>query len=184
MGQLPKLPFSRLCILLIVLSQHASAQKAPAPETLVLSLKTVGKALAGCREVYTRVQLGATSPLLKLVVGADGYDKDMTSLSQAEKFTAFLIEHPEQIKGRVLVAILSTADDFSVGVGSTRAEILASLVRKDSTVTPQMAEDLLTTSINLAACQKSLFNAGDDYVGLVMQYVDAEDRLVAAPKSR
>jgi hypothetical protein len=122
--------------------------------------------------------------LLKLVVGAGGYDKDMMSLGRAEKFTKFLIEHPDQIKGGMLVAILSTSDDFSVGVGSTRAEILASLVRKDSKVTPQMAEELVTTSVTLNACQKSLFNAGDDYAGFVMQYVDAEDRLVETPKQR
>ena len=101
-----KSPFLLLCVVLIALSPHAFAQKAPSSETLLLSLKRLSKALAGCREIYTRVQPGAASPLLKLVVGADGYDKDMMSLGRAEKFTKFLIEHPDQIRGGLLVAIL------------------------------------------------------------------------------
>jgi hypothetical protein len=31
-------------------------------------------------------------------------------------------------------------------------------------------------------CQKSLFNAGDDFVELVMNYVGAEDEAVGRPK--
>jgi hypothetical protein len=33
-------------------------------------------------------------------------------------------------------------------------------------------------------CQKSLFNAGDDFVALVMNYVGAEDELLAKIKRR
>lgn len=171
-----------LCAVLIALSPPANAQTSPSSETIVLSLKTVSKALAGCRKVYTQVQPGATSPLLKLVVGADGYSRTLTSLEKAEKFSRFLVEHPDQITGGMLVAILSTSDDFSVGIGSTRTEILASLVRQDSKITLQMTKELATSDINLNACQKSLFNAGDDYVELVLHYVEAEDRLVGAPK--
>jgi hypothetical protein len=171
-----------LCVALVALSLSANAQTFPSTETIVLSLKTVSKALAGCREVYTWVQPGATSPLLKLVVRADGYNRTLMSLEKAEKFSRFLIEHPDQIKGGMLVAILSTSDDFSVGVGSTRTEVLASLVRQDSKITPQMMKELATSDINLNACQKSLFNVGDDYVELVLHYVEAEDRLVGTPK--
>jgi hypothetical protein len=166
----------------VALSSSAFAQKAPSSETLLLSLKTMSKALAGCRETYARVQPGITGPLLRVVIGTDGYDKTMVDLRRAEKFTKFLIEHPDQIKGGTLVSILSTSDDFSIAVGSTRAEIFASLVRKDGKVTSQMAQELVTTSTDLNACQKSLFNAGDDYVDLVMQYVEAEDRLVRESK--
>ena len=104
------------------------------------------------------------------------------SLEKAEKFSKFLIEHPDQIKGGMLVAILSTSDDFSVGVGSTRSEVLASLMRQSSKITPQMTKELITSEIKLDACQKSLFNTGDDYVELVLRYVAAEDRFVGAPK--
>ncbi len=172
-----KSPLKNLCAL-AVFSSYAVAQNAPPSEALVLSLKTVNKALAGCRETYTRVQPGATSPLLKLLVGAEGYDKTMMSLDRAEKFSKFLIDHPDQIKGGMLVAILSTSDDFSVGIGSTRFEILSSLARKDSSLPPNLTAGLAVVDANLNACQKSLFNAGDDYVGLVLQFINAQDRLV------
>jgi hypothetical protein len=181
---MPKSSFRNVFLMLAALGSHAVAQEAPSSETLVLSLKTLSKALAGCRETYTWARPRAASPLLKSIVGADGYYKTMVSLDGAEKFTKFLIEHPDQIKGGMLVIILSTSDDFSVGVGSTRTEILASLVREDSRVTSKMAEDLSATGLNLSACQKSLFNAGDDYVGLVLQYINTEDLLVGASKPR
>jgi hypothetical protein len=176
-----KLSFMHFCAVLIALSQPGNAQTAPSSETIVLSLKTMSKALAGCREVYTWVQPGMTSPLLKVVIG-DGYSQTLMSLEKAEKLSKFLVEHPDQIKGGMLVAILSTSDDFSVGVGSTRTEILASVMRQNSKITSQMTKELTTSDINLNACQKSLFNAGDDYVELVVRYVAAEDRLVGAPK--
>lgn len=171
-----------LCAVLIALNHTANAQTAPSSETIVLSLKTMSKALAGCREAYTWIQPGTTSPLLKLVVGGDGYSKSLMNLEKAEKFSKFLIQHPDQIKGGMLVAILSTSDDFSVGVGSTRTEVLASLMRQSGKITPQMTKELMTSDINLNTCQKSLFNAGDDYVELVLRYIAAEDRVVGAPK--
>jgi len=40
-------------------------------------------------------------------------------------------------------------------------------------------DELLVSSEALNSCQKSLFDAGDDYVELVMNYVGAEDDSLA-----
>jgi hypothetical protein len=49
--------------LLIAVSVPLAAQ-APSTETLALSLKTMNKALSGCRESYTQVQLELPLPSL------------------------------------------------------------------------------------------------------------------------
>lgn len=108
----------------------------------------------------------------------------MKSLDRAESLTNFLVAHPDQITGKALVAILSTSDDFSVGVGSTQSEILRSLIREDSKVTPQVGGELVPLATSLDDCEKSLFDAGDDYVGLVMDFVGAEDEALATVHHR
>ena len=82
------------------------------------------QSLGGMLESYTRVYPGTKGPFLKPIVGTDNYNKDMMSLGRAEAFTSFLLAHPDKLSGKMLVAILSTSDDFSVGVGSTRSEVL------------------------------------------------------------
>jgi hypothetical protein len=154
----------------------ASAQ-APSTATMNLSLKTMSKALAGCRESYTRVYPGTNEPFLRRIVGEDNYNKDMLSLGHAEAFTSFLIAHPDKLSGKMLVAILSTSDDFSVGVGSTRSEVLRHMVIDRGPA--RKANELSLAAEALNDCQKSLFNAGDDFVELVMNYVGAEDDALA-----
>ena len=156
-------------------SAMISAAQAPSVATLSLSLKTMSKALAGCRESYTRTYEGVS--LLRSVVGADNYNKDMTSLGYAESFVNNLIGHPGKMSGKALVAILSTSDDFSIGVGSTRAEVLRHLVIDPPNSHRQ--QELMLAAESLNDCQKSLFNAGDDFVPLVMDYVGAEDDALA-----
>jgi hypothetical protein len=71
---------------LVAWSLSAAAQ-APSAETLNLSLRTVSKALASCHDTYARVLPGHTEPLLKIALGAQNYDNDLTSLGHAEKVT-------------------------------------------------------------------------------------------------
>lgn len=170
-------------VLFIMVCMPLAAQ-APSTETLALSLKTISKALSGCRESYTMVQPGTSAPLVKLVIGAEPYDKDLKSLDEATKFTDFLVANPSHITGQALVGVLSTSDDLSVGVGSTQSDILRAVMREDKTLTPQMLDGLLSLTSSLSACQKSLFNAGDDYVELVMRYVGSEDEALAALKAK
>jgi hypothetical protein len=77
----------------------------------------------------------------------------------------------------MLVAILSTSDDFSVGVGSTRSEVLRHMVIDDNAASEATRMGLSAEALN--ECQKSLFNAGDDFVELVLNYVGAEDDALA-----
>jgi hypothetical protein len=68
----------RTMAVLLTCSLSANAQS-PASETLTLSLRTMSKALAGCREVYTRADRGTTEPLMRNVVGKDNYEKDLVT---------------------------------------------------------------------------------------------------------
>jgi hypothetical protein len=140
----------------------------------------MSKALAGYREVYTRVERGTTEPLMRNVVGKENYEKDLVSLGHAEKVTNFLIAHPDRTSGKALVLILSTSDDFSVGVGSTRDTILTNLLDPSTKVSASQASQYVTAATELDGCQKNLFNAGDDYVDLVMNFVGAEDDALAS----
>jgi hypothetical protein len=140
----------------------------------------MSKALAGCREVYTRVERGTTEPLMRNVVGKENYEKDLVSLGHAEKVTNFLIAHPDRTSGKALVLILSTSDDFAVGVGSTRAAILTNLLDPSTKVSALQASQYVTAATELDGCQKNLFNAGDDYVDLVMNFVGAEDDVLSS----
>ena len=112
---------------------------------------------------------------MKQVVGKENYEKDLISLGHAEKVTNFLIGHPDKMSGRTLVLILSTSDDFSVGVGSTRAAIFARLLDPMIKVPVSEISKYVPAAAALDGCQKSLFNAGDDYVDLVIKFVGAED---------
>jgi hypothetical protein len=114
------------------------------------------------------------------VVGKDNYEKDLVSLGHAEKITNFLIVHPNRTSGKALVLILSTSDDFSVGVGSTRAAILASLLDQSTKVSASQTSQYVTAATELDGCQKNLFSAGDDYVDLVMKFIGAEDDALAS----
>ena len=163
---------------LLACSIPASAQM-PSYETLALSLRTVSKALAACRETYTHVDRESTEPFMKEVVGKENYEKDLTSLGHAENVTNFLIAHPDKISGKALVLILSTSDDFSVGVGSTRAAILARLLDQTTKVAVSEIGQYIPAAAALDRCQKNLFNAGDDYVDLVIKFVGAEDDALA-----
>jgi hypothetical protein len=48
----------------------------------------------------------------------------------------------------------------------------------------QETNQLMVAAESLNHCQKSLFNAGDDFVELVMNYVGAEDDALAATNPR
>jgi hypothetical protein len=170
--------FVALC--LCPIGSSAQANQSPLPSTLSLSLKTMSKALASCRVSYTRVYPGASVPLLKSVVGEDDYNKDLASLGSAEKIVNGLIANPDRVTGRYLVALLSSADDFSLGVGSSRTEALRHMILDKN----QDGTELLVASEALNSCQKSLFDAGDDFVGIVMDYVGAEDDVVAAKAAK
>jgi hypothetical protein len=165
--------------LCVPLTAAYAQSHASAPSTLTLSLKTMGKALAGCRVSYERVQTGTKIPLVKAIIGASDYEKDMTSLSHAETFVNVMAAHPERVSGKSLVAALSSTDDFYAGVGSTRLAILSSLISPKSKINAPSADELMMASTSLADCQSAAFNAGDDFVDLVMNYVGAEDDALA-----
>jgi hypothetical protein len=167
-----------------VTSQAQSPSKAPDAATLNLSLKTMGKALAGCKESYLYVQNGTSVPLIKAILGEADYEKDMTSLRHAETFVNTMAAHPERVTGKSLVATLSSTDDFSVGVGSTRLAILSNLISVNRKANAPSPDELLVASQSLADCQKALFNAGDDFVDIVMNYVGAEDDVMASTKGK
>jgi hypothetical protein len=155
----------------------AQSSPAPAPATIALSLRTISKALAQCREVYTKTSAGTSTPILKLVLSADNYGKDMKVLGEAELFTNTLIAHPERLTGKALVAILSTMDDVSVGEGSTRFEVLSAAITNKAGA--PKSETLFFMSEAINSCQRALFDAGDDYVTLVLDFVGAEDEAKA-----
>jgi hypothetical protein len=157
--------------------------RTPDPVTLSVSMKTIGKALAGCRASYVRVQDGSKIPLVKAIVGATDYEKDMTSLTHAETFVNTMVAHPKRVTGKWLVATLSSTDDFYAGVGSTRLAILGGLISGKKANSPT-ANELPLTSQSLADCQAAVFNAGDDFVDLVMNYVGAEDDALTARKGK
>jgi hypothetical protein len=165
---------------LVILSTFSACAMAqpPSSPTLGLSLKTMSKALAGCRESYTRVYPGASAPLSESLVGVENYKTDLKSLTASEKLANFLIAHPEQVTGKILVMILSTADDFTLGVGSTRTEIFRHVALDVND--PKRESELLVASESLNDCQKSLMNAGDDFVEIVANYIGAEDSALAA----
>jgi hypothetical protein len=121
--------------------------------------------------------MGSTEPLLVKVIGRDDYQKDLQNLGRAETIVNALIANPKKVSGQTLVAILTTSDDFSIGVGSSRAELLRHMVIDRAT--PERQSELMISAENLNNCQKSLFDAGDEYVGLVLRYVSAEDEALA-----
>ncbi len=84
-------------LLLLCLSSLCRAQATPDTATLTPSLKTISKALAGCREVYTRKAVGTSKPILKLVLQPNDYDMEMKSLELAEGFTNRLLAHPDRM---------------------------------------------------------------------------------------
>jgi hypothetical protein len=168
-------------LVMLCASVMRSTGQSPSTETLHLSLKTMSKALDGCHTSYLRIYPGSSTPLLKTVLGPDDYNKDLMSMGTAERLVNALISHPDKVTGKTLVMILSTSDDFSVGVGSTRAELLRHVVLDTAS---QKTNQLLVAAESLNDCQKSLFNAGDDFVELVMNYVGAEDDALAAIRSR
>jgi hypothetical protein len=149
----------------------------PSTDSVSLSLKAVSKALANCRDSYTRVHSGAQEPLVKPMIGTENYDRDVKSLSYAESSTFELLTYPHKLSGRALVGILSTMDDFSVGVGSTRAEILRQMAL-DRNPLSRLTE-LNVASMALSNCQQALFDAADDFGRLVLAYVGAEDEALA-----
>jgi hypothetical protein len=163
-----------LCLVLSIVMLSVSAQAAdhaPSDETMALSLRTMSKALAACRVSYT-------DPVVKAAVGAVGYDKDMQTLTMAEKLTNFYIANSNRITGKGLVMILSTSDDFQVGVGSSRFQLLNAGIQ--GTIKPDIMMAVVT---GLTDCQQSLFNAGDDYVTVTLDTVGAEDdTLIAVAK--
>ena len=57
------------------------------------------------------------------------------------------------------------------------------MVVEVSTVAPT-ANELLVASRSLADCQAAVFNAGDDFVDLVMNYVGADDDALTARKDK
>ena len=117
-----------VCLLAFVGGTCHGQSQAPASSTLVLSLKTMSKALGVCRVAYEQHQSGSNTPMVKAVIGASDYQKDMTGLGNAEKLVGIMIAHPDRITGQTLVATLSTSDDFYAGVGSTRLAILGKLI--------------------------------------------------------
>ena len=102
------------------------------------------------------------------------YEKDLTSLKYAEDITGALAAQPDKITGKLLVAVLSTTDDFSVGVGSTRTEVMRRMVLSANR---QALPRYSLVAEELNSCQRNLFNASDGFIDLVMRYVGAEDEV-------
>jgi hypothetical protein len=130
-----------------------------------------------------RVQNGTAVPLVKVVTGAADYEKDMASLKHAETFVNAMVAHPESVTGKALVATLSSTDDFYAGVGSTGLAILGSLISGKDKPNPPNPDELIVASQSLADCQVAVFNAGDDFVDIVMNYVGTEDDALAAVRA-
>jgi hypothetical protein len=171
-----KLRIAVVLVLLPVLMCPGTARaEAPSTATITLSLKTISKALAGCREIYTQVLPGATMPLIKQALGAEAYEKDMQSLGNAETVTNGLIKNPDKIAGKWLVLVLSLSDDFALGAAATQVNLVMSFVKSDLGRGSQSADQILLVANTLGSCQRSLFNAGDDFVNLVSDFVGAED---------
>jgi hypothetical protein len=108
------------------------------------------------------------------LLGPDDHNKDIFSLDHSQKFTDFLIAHPNQVSGAILVMILSSSDDFALGLQSTQTEILRHLILGGQKL-PADTSSILLAIDSLSDCQHRLFDAGDDYVELVTKYVTAED---------
>jgi hypothetical protein len=104
----------------------------------------------------------------------------MKSLELAEGLTDGLVARPDRMTGKALVAILSTMDDVSVGAGSTRFELLSAVITKN---VPN-SSDLVLMSEAANSCQKSLFNAGNDYVELVLNYIGAQDNALVVARGK
>jgi hypothetical protein len=109
-------------------------------------------------------------------VGAENYYKDLKSLDHAETFTSFLIAHPDKVSGKVLVAVLSYCQPLTTSQSGSGLRHM--IVDKDGVSMTRMT----VAAEALNDCQKSIFNAGDDFVELVMNYVGAEEEVVGRTK--
>jgi len=76
--------------------------------------------------------------------------------------------------------IMSTSDDFALGLQSTQTEILRHLILGDKKLPADNSSILLAVD-SLSDCQHRLFDAGDDYVELVTKYIEAEDTAFGKP---
>jgi hypothetical protein len=164
-----------LAWVLVLLTQSATghAQNNPSNETIALSLRTMNKALNVCNKTY------ADYPEIAKIVGPKDSAKDKSVREMATKVSDFLASHPDQISAKGLVMVFSTSDDVSVGVGSSRTELLAAAIKSPSQITP-----LLAASTSLYACQQALFNAGDDYVDLVLKRIGEEENALVTLSKR
>ncbi len=117
----------RYLLLLLIIPSISTAQTGPhSTEAILASLKTMGKALNGCREVYTRKGVHSDVPFLQVVAGKEAYDSAMTILTTAEQLTNGILRRPEErMAGSYLVAGLSTVYRFSILSGAMRGEILS-----------------------------------------------------------
>ncbi len=159
---------------LLVFAGLSAAAQTPSPDAIAVSLKTMNKTLASCKVTYTRVLPGHKDPMFQELLGKENYSKDVSSLDHALKFGEFLISNPGKISGGLLVMIMSTSDDFAVGLQSTQTEILRNVIVGGK---PHAStESILVALDSLSDCQHRLFDAGDDYVDLVTKYIEAEDR--------
>ena len=164
---------TKIMALLVLASMPAAAQ-APSPDAMAVSLKTMNKTLASCKTSYTHILPGHTYPMFQELLGKENYSKDVLSLDHALKFSEFLISNPGKISGELLVMVMSTSDDFAVGLQSTQTEILRNIIVGDKP--HESTESILVALDSLSDCQHRLFDAGDDYVDLVTKYIEAEDR--------
>ncbi|HEY5177614.1 MAG TPA: hypothetical protein VII95_18830 [Terriglobales bacterium] len=176
--------FAALVILVVTVcppSTHGQAMprenKSSATGEIVISLKVMQKALANCHERYSVKRHGESEPLAKLVIGSEGYEGDLNGLEVAEKLISGMIADPSKISGRGLVAALSTSDDFARGAASTQGAILLRAITESGK--PPATDDLLIFATSLQGCSKELFDAGDEFVGVVLGYIAAEDAVVA-----
>jgi len=156
----------------------ASEKRVPTSSEITLSLKVMQKALANCRDKYSQKRLGESDPLAKLVIGSEGYANDLKTLETAQTFISAMLDDPSRISGQGLVAVLSTSDDFARGAASTQSEILLRVIAEASR--PTSTDSLLIFATSLQGCSKELFDAGDEFVGIVLSYVSNKDALAAA----
>ena len=161
-----------------VLKDSHTEQGKPSAAVLNSSLRTIKKAVASCSDVYTHMEPGNKTPTLQRVLSDENYKKDMLNLRHSVEFTDGLLAHPQIISGRFLVTLLSVLDDLSVSAGSSRFEVVSAMIAPPHN--PPGSGELVYMSEELANCQKGLFNATDDYVTLVTDYVGDEDDKLSA----
>jgi len=153
---------------------QAPAIKRSSVDAIVISLKSVSRALHTCRSNYDREAAGSTIPFLQLALGKDFYSSAISNIEQGQDIVDSMIKEPKGISGSMLSFAVGSSFKSRISTIMITNELIIRTDKPDVDKAIFNIPDMTAAFSGLHECQVALI-AADDLDDLAIRTVSADE---------